>query len=519
MVYHSILRLALKDGEFWYGGCVSDGINMPYGSKKNFKQSLIVNNTSNQAVPLLLSNHGRYVWCEKGFEFSFEEGILTVCSPGAEIVFLEGFHDLKGALLHATHNHFHLSERVPPAPLFTAPQYNTWIELLYNQNQKQITDYAKKIIETGLPAGVLIIDCGWAEYLGCFEFHSGKFPDPRGMVDLLHELGFKVMLWESPFVTADTVIFRELASKGYLIRNRSGEPAIKHWWDGYSAVLDMTNPDTCKWLREQNQRLIDLYGVDGFKLDGGDARYYSEDDVTYLPVTPNEHCELWARFGLNYEYNEYRACYRCSGEPLVQRLADKCHSWAEDGLASLIPNMLAQGVMGYPFGCPDMIGGGEYMNFMMNSEKLDQELVVRYAQCSSLMPMMQFSAAPWRILSAGNFEICKEAALIHARFGNLIYKLAKEYCETGEPIIRYLEYCYPHQGYAEVTDQFMLGDSVLVAPVLEKGAVSRKVVFPPGVWHDQAGNSIQGPCVKEIESGLNSLPYFINENNRLEGLL
>ena len=55
--------------------------------------------------------------------------------------------------------------------------------------------------------------------------------------------------------------------------------------------------------------------------------------------------------------------------------------------------------------CPDMIGGGEYLNFLENSSNLDEELFVRYAQCAALMPMMQFSAAPWRVLSKENFEI------------------------------------------------------------------------------------------------------------------
>ena len=321
---------------------------MPYDMETEFRQSLRVNSTNNQAVPLLLSNQGRYVWCETGFDFTFHKGQLSVEAPDCEIQVEEGFEDLRGALLQATRMHFSCTPKTPPELFFTSPQYNTWIELMYQQNQKAVLEYAQNLIVNGLPVGILMIDCGWAEYNGCFDFHSGRFPNPRAMIDWLHEKGFKVMVWECPFVTADSVAFRELAAKGYLISDRSGEPVIKHWWDGYSAVLDMTNPGTRHWLLEQNQSLMDKYGVDGFKMDAGDARYYDDQDGTYAPVIPNEQSEIWAKFGLNYDYNEYRACFKCSGESLVQRLADKCHSWKEDGLRSLIPNMLAQSVLGYP---------------------------------------------------------------------------------------------------------------------------------------------------------------------------
>ncbi len=81
--------------------------------------------------------------------------------------------------------------------------------------------------------------------------------------------------------------------------------------------------------------------------------------------------------------------------------------------------------MGYAFTCPDMIGGGEYLSFR-DASKLDEELVVRAAQVHALMPMMQFSAAPWRVLSARNLEIVRSAATLHERLGPEILVLAKQ---------------------------------------------------------------------------------------------
>lgn len=141
----------------------------------------------------------------------------------------------------------------------------------------------------------------------------------------------------------------------------------------------------------------------------------------------------------------------------MQRLADKYHQWESNGVKTLIPNELLQGLLGYAYTCPDMIGGGDYLSFLNESTSLDEELFVRYAQCAALMPMMQFSAAPWRVLSEENARLCVEAALLHIRMSDRIISLARHAAETGEPVVRYMEYQFPGQGLEAVTDQFMLG--------------------------------------------------------------
>jgi len=256
------------------------------------------------------------------------------------------------------------------------------------------------------------------------------------------------------------------------------------------------------------RQLVQEYGVDGFKLDAGDARSYRDEAIEAMQdVTPNTHSELWARLGLPYKLNEYRACWKCAGLPLAQRLRDKGHNWED--LRQLIPDALALGLMGYAYVCPDMIGGGEYSFFYDDPDKpLDQELIVRSAQCSALMPMMQFSVAPWRVLSEENMAICRQMAELHVELGPEILSLAQASSETGEPIIRPLEYMYPHRGYAQIKDQFLLGSNILVAPVLVKGARRRQVVVPPGAWRGDDGVLVIGPCEIEIDVPLARLPWY-----------
>jgi alpha-glucosidase (family GH31 glycosyl hydrolase) len=283
------------------------------------------------------------------------------------------------------------------------------------------------------------------------------------MVKRLHELGFKVMLWVCPFVRPDSQTFRMLEAKGYLLKDSKGCTAVRRWWNGYSAELDCTNPGAVDWLCSELDGLVRDYGIDGFKFDAGDPEYYENDDISNIPTDRNGHCEAWAKLGLKYGLNEYRACWKMAGTRLVQRLRDKFHSWGEDGLASLIPDGLAQSLAGYAFNCPDMIGGGDYSCFTDENALLDQELIVRYAQCSALFPMMQFSIAPWRVLSNENLNFCIAAANLHARLGGEILKLAENAARSGEPIMRHMAYEFPGCGYENIKDQFMLGADILVS--------------------------------------------------------
>jgi alpha-glucosidase (family GH31 glycosyl hydrolase) len=163
--------------------------------------------------------------------------------------------------------------------------------------------------------------------------------------------------------------------------------------------------------------------------------------------------------------------------------------------------------MGYTYTCPDMIGGGEYQSFLQAST-MDEELVVRSAQVHALMPMMQFSVAPWRVLSEENQAICLEMAKLHEKMGPMILELAKHASKTGEPIVKPMALAFPDSGFETIKDQFMLGNEILVAPVVEKGVRERKVVFPEGKWKGDDGSIVTGGKTIEIKVSLDRLPYF-----------
>ncbi|GLY98630.1 glycoside hydrolase family 31 protein [Actinoplanes sp. NBRC 103695] len=486
--------VTLEDGERWWGGAVADGTVMPFraGHRRDLGWSAGKPDDPahgpNQSAPLLLSSTGRYLWSDHPFAFTFGDGTLEISGRG--ITLDRAGASLGDAFRAASRRFFPPSGRAPARELFTGPQYNTWIEMPYEPTQKTVLGYARRILDDGLPPGVLMIDDCWSPGYGTWRFDPARFPDPRGMIDQLHDQGFSVMLWLAPFVSPDSATFRELARRGLLV----GDPAIVQWWNGWSAVLDATNPEAVAWLHGELDALIAEHGVDGFKFDAGDLHFYPADGPSQS--------EAWARAGERYPFNEYRACWKMGGRPLAQRLHDKPSAWTGDGLASLIPELIAQGLIGHPFSCPDMIGGGELGAVGFD----DPEFFVRYAQVAALSPMMQFSTLPDRVLDERHRAAVRTALDIRRDLLPTILELVDRAAVTGEPIIRPMAY---HDA-EEAPGQFFLGPDVLVAPVLEPGATERTVAIPAGTWRADDGATVTGPATITVPVTLDRIPLFLS---------
>lgn len=500
------MDIKLLENEYWYGGAAHFGHAMPYDKNSNVTINLITGEgILDQYSPLYFSTKGRYIHSSKPFVIEFRNGTIHITGD-AELS--EGHGTLKGAQLAAAKKHFRLSGEIPDESFFTKPQYNTWIELMYNQNQKQILEYARSLKSSGMPSGILMIDEGWAPDYGVFDFCPRKFSDPGAMTDELHALGFKVMLWITPHISPDSDCFRELRNTDYLIKDKNGDFAVREWWNGYSCILDLSNPAACNWFRERLEKLMDTYGIDGFKFDAGGAYLYRSDDKTHVVQEACEHTKTFDSFGGSFKFNELRSVWDCGGLPVVCRLQDKAPQWDERGLGAIIPNMLAQGLLGYFFGCPDMIGGGDYGGFTKEGFQTDEELYLRWLEASVLCPMMQFSISPKRILSPEAYNSVLKITEIHTELSDTIIKLAKNAAVTGEPIMRYMEYEFPGQGFEKVTDQFMLGDEILVAPVLRKGCTQRTVKLPSGCRIFRGEEELSGGKNIIINAAADELPIF-----------
>ena len=511
--------LTLEPDECWWGAVSRPWTELPFDSNTVYATDLAVGCNANQAAPVLVSTRGRYVWCEEPFACAFSNDTLTLSATAPLELGRVSEGTLRAAYRAVAAKHFPASGQCPPEIFVAAPQYNTWIELTYHQNEKDLLRYAQSIVDLGFPPGILMIDDTWQAGYGTWEFDPGRFNDPKAMCDKLHAMGFKLMLWVAPFVSMDSPAYRDLAQRGAFLRHEAtdagklgnqvcdGGPVPVCWWNGVSAILDLSNPVDRDWFDGVLKGLQARYGIEGFKFDAGDTHFYVQPRAQphvkgFSAVDQNG---AWSDFGLKYPFNEFRASWKHGGQPLVQRLHDKGHNWED--LRILIPQMAAAGLLGHSFVCPDMVGGGHWLSFQPG-HGFDSELFVRSAQVHALAPMMQFSADPARVLKGEALDAVKKAVAIRQRFAPRFLALMRESGRTGEPMLRTMEYQFPHAGFERCTDQFMMGETLLVAPQLVKGAKTRTVRLPAGKWRGDDGSLVIGPKEIEVATPLARIPYF-----------
>ena len=516
-------QFPMLKNEFWWGGTTASD-QCPLTAESDYHYDFRAD-CQNQTMPLFVSSEGRYIHSDRPFRVDVSKGVFHI--DGESVALEKAGATLREAYQAAQRAHFPCDQHSLPEAFFRTAQYNSWMEFTYYPTQEGVIKFAEDYLRHGFAPGILILDEGWHGRYGCWKFDAARFPDPKAMVDRLHEMGFKVLLWVVPFVCADGPDFvrslrplvgtdPEMAKHLYM-RTKEGEVALVRWWNGFSAVLNLNNPWDAKFLDDQLQFLMKEYGVDGFKFDGGTPMRYSSDNVVNgefdTDLSPHELNQAWNRFGSRYPFHEYKDSYGCGGKNCIQRLRDKSHSWNDNGINQLIPCAITCGLIGHPFICPDMIGGGEWSLNYKPGFHVDEELFVRMAQCSALFPMMQFSWAPWRVLSEESLACCVEAAKLHQKMAPEICALVREAEKTGEPILRALEYNAPHQGLAWIKDEFMLGEDILAAPVVTPGTREKTVWFPRGRWQDADGHVFDftspdaDPC-RTFDTPLSKLLWF-----------
>ena len=507
----------LLPGEVWWGGGGGDGHNQPYG--KGDSKRINLHTCGSTSSPLLISSRGRYIWSEKPFAYAFKGGRLILDSYEERLSPVKVGNTLKEAYLSVAQTHMRFNGEAPPDVFFTRPQWNNWIEIFLNGvNQKVVDEYTADLAASGFPCGVYMMDGGWLSHQGSYEFYERDFPDPKGMFGRINAQGWIPLIWTAHFVSPDSREYKRLRYhqkfKGldYLAYRKapgSREAAVVRWWSGVSAVYDLTKPDAMAFYVKTLKDFAAQYGIKGFKFDAGDPGFFVDDcrfhDESAEPVDYTRlYAELAAR---EFPYHEIRVSWKCGGLPLVTRLNDRSHAWTGDrGQDTVIPQVIACGLLGCPYLVADMVGGGWETSFV--GRKIDERLFVRSAALQSLLPMMQFSLLPTRHLSPEGVELCRGFAKLHMDFAPYIMELVRHASKTGEPIVRAMEYEFPHQGFNRSMQQFMLGSRWLIAPVVTPDD-NVTVSLPSGRWLDDLGEPHEGPKTLQLKDvPLSRLPRF-----------
>ncbi len=502
-----IVDIVIEDGEYWYSGFIDDTVRMPYGKESKTYYDAVNNHAYNEVNPMMISTNGRYLYAEEYGVMSISDGVIHFQSTGdIDCGKKESF---KAAYAYLRDRYFPFDGKHPDERLFTNPQYCTWMALGEKPTQAGVLRFAEEIIKEGLPVGELIIDDGWSEYHGQLEFCGGRFPAPKEMCDKLKEYGFFVSVWVTPYVSPDSCNFRELHKKDLLVK-KNGEPFICHWWDGYSACIDFTNPAAIDWFMQKISILQRDYGILGVKMDGGDARIYENGLETYDKAgnTANGLAEAYGKVAANFTVSELRSTSKCGGLAIMQRIADRYHAWEEEkeGLKSIVKRSLVMSFCGYPYNCPDMVGGGQMEDVEKNVFE-DEELNIRYMQAATFMPSLQFSKKLW-LREGTTKSVVKKMLALREKYADYILKQVKECSTAGEPIIRTM--CYEYGVMPAETTQFALGTEMIIAPILAKGLREQKVYLPQGNWqYPNTGEIFTGEQMVIVPAPLEELPYFI----------
>jgi hypothetical protein len=401
----------------------------------------------------------------------------------------------------------------PPPDLVARPIWTTWARYKMAVTQADVLGFADDIIAHGYPRSVMEIDDRWQAAYGEFAWDTAKFPAPRGMIERLHDQGYKVTLWVPPFFDPKSIAFAEATERGYLIRHPAhNSPALVRWWQGYGGLIDVTNPDALAWWRDGLSRLQSEYGVDGFKFDAGEGNFVPRDRVTAQPMLPRQYADHYVAWvAENFTWTEVRCGWRGQRRGLFFREWDKWSRWGIDnGLQSVLTQALALSMIGYPFILPDMIGGNAYAG-----ENPDAELMVRWTQITALLPAMQFSVPPWQFDTTTD-AICLRYTLLHQEIAPYIQSLMDETLRSGAPVVRPVFWDAPDdQAALTLDDQFLLGARFLVAPVLQPGRRDRPIYLPAGQWRDWwTGTVVAGPRrLDGYPAPLETLPLFERVNH------
>ncbi|NXV55976.1 MYORG glycosidase, partial [Molothrus ater] len=425
--------------------------------------------------------------------------------------------DITSIHKYMVRRYFNKPSKIPAENAFRYPIWSTWALYKNDIDQDKLLRFAEKIKKYHFNCSHIEIDDMYTQAYGDFDFDPVKFPNVTEMFAKLREDGFKVTLWTHPFINYNSSNFGVGIERQLFIKEPTGRlPAMVEWWNGIGAILDFTNPAARDWFQSHLRQLRHKYGISSFKFDAGETSYLPKQFSTFRPLSDPS---IWSRRYTEmaipfYELAEVRVGYQSQNISCFFRIIDRDSVWGyELGLKSLIPTVLTISMLGYPFISADMIGGNFFPNKTNGAVEIpNRELYVRWLELSAFMPSMQFSIPPW-LYDKEVVEIAQKFTQLHESLvAPLLLELAGEVTDTGDPIIRPIWWISPRdEATHRIDSQFLIGDTLMVAPVLEMGKQERDVYLPAGKWRSYKGELFEKTPVllTDYPVDLDEVAYFL----------
>lgn len=435
------------------------------------------------------------------------------------------------------------------SPVLPAWATGLWQSKLRYRSQQELMEVAREYQRRRLPLAVIVADFYHWTALGDWKFDETEWPDPKGMVEELASMGTRLMVSVWPSVNPVSENWRVLRDRGLLVGTEFGLPVNTTWVDKPSdepaevAFYDATNPAGRQFIWDAVERNYTRYGIDMFWLDAcepeiiplqpANLRFWAGRGSEVANLYPREHARAFWEGRMAAGQTEGLSLVR-SAWAGSQRYGAVL--WSGDigadfpVLRRQIAAGLNAGLSGIPWWCADIGGfhGGD------PNDPGYRELMVRWFQFGALSPIFRMhgdraprtpsgrdmTGGPNEIWSYGPeaYEIMVKYLRLRERLRPYIQQQMIAAAETGIPPMRALFLEFPGDERAwTVTDQYLLGPDLLVAPVLEPGATERVVYLPDGAsWTDAWSDAAYpgGACVT-VTAPLDTIPLFVRAGARL----
>jgi alpha-D-xyloside xylohydrolase len=490
-----------------------------------------------QPIPFYMSLRGYGLWLDTTSEAVFDlnvsdpDRILVKCFDARlRIVLFEGprfpsildrFTELVGR------------QKLPPYWAF-AP----WKSRDYHRDARDVYEDVDRYRQLGLPASVLLIDSPWATNYNTYDFNRKQFANPQAMLGHIHDEGYKVVLWHTPWINRETSApyeagfagklapgpasnFAEAERRGYFLHRRDGSTFIGRWWKGIGALLDFTNPAAKKWWQAEVSRAIAM-GADGFKDDDAEGGFL--DDVVF--AGGQDWRLMRNRYAIEYNRAVAEVLQERKGSDwvLFQRTGtvgshmlpmfwsgDNDASFAaSNGLPTVVTAGLNAGMSGIPLWVSDL--GGYNKQARTPGDEILFSRWVEYAAFSPGMEVMSgMNLGPWDYGDEA-LKIFRLFSVLHMSLFPYRYAAAQESARTGMPMMRALLLANQDDAEArEAAGEYLFGPDLLVAPVLSP-VTQRALYLPAGKWIDfWTGRCFDGKQTIVQDAPLGRIPVLVRE--------
>jgi len=427
----------------------------------------------------------------------------------------------------------------PPLPPVWA--FGVWKNLI--GGQVRVEQDVQRLIQDDVPVDAIWVydavddraSFGWPwQIYG--PITPGPYPDLLNMIQRLHEQGLKVLGYLHPFVYPGSISYAEAAGRGYLVQAPDGQPYVEPWTFTPRSYVDFSHPEAVTWWQARvNYALTDL-GFDGAMLDFGEAApvtaCYANDQPgalmhNYYPMLYGKAAYMAGQAAKPDDFVFFaRSGYSGSQAYTTGRFTcDQVRSWdRQRGLPSVIPAMLNGSLSGWPYWGPDIAGFFEAAAIPMNespearARRIDaeKELWIRWVQLGALSPTMR-DMLGWQRAPVGlwtdneTLSVFRAYARLHTALKPYLYRYAEISSQRGLPIMRPLFLNYPAEPATyTIEDEYLIGDDLLVAPVLGPGQTERRLYLPADEWRDYwTGDVSAGPGWVTVPAPLHHVPLFI----------